>query len=339
MILDGTKLKACLDNLLRHKLFLASSLATILAVIVGTLLWDEPQALRWLFLGTILLGAATAALATFQRFERWILFGAIVSALGGFGANYFGDIVSGTKETKLQNEIIKISKELSLAREDMKVLIATAEISYRSQTLDKEQVQDRLKVIHQRLFDSIPSDAEEWAKRFVELLPIRQEEMHASEQKKRDEHGGQVHRVPVIFSLMLRIFDERINALSTRMEGIRLENLSGLPSELFTTDAKGPPELKIRKVLLPNKRSIEASITYGEYSQGLIRRYPEFHLREFPEPKGYVWPSFGLRAVTLGAGPIPYPLNEDQARMSAFGEQFAKVLDSMLGTMLSKDPI
>jgi hypothetical protein len=317
------------DLLLSSRLFWTTILSLAITIVALVALWDKPELLRVVFLIAIIIAASATAVATYMERKQWIFFGAVVSALCGFAASYFGDLASG--------------KKINSLKEDMKMFIAATELKDRSLELGNDEMRRRLETMYQRLFDSLPDESEQWARKFVEMQPIREEEIHTRDNELRDEYQRQAPHIPIVFRLMLSMFDSRMHALETQMKGVEVEEIAALPSEILiqpaTKDRFG--EMKIRIVRLPNGRSIEASITQGEWTEGIITRYPSFYLTEIPsskKPRSRQL-EFGIRYVTLGPGPIPYPLQSDQVVMDKFLELFGKSLDQMLGEILARDPI
>ena len=311
---------------------------SLIAVIVAVIwFWSMPDVLFIMFLFLIALGTVVTSFATLKSKKQWIIIGTILSALSGFGASYFGYRGSVVESTALR-------KQLTEARNDMKVLIAATELKDRSLSLEKDEMQKRLAIVYKKLFDSLPGDADDWAKKFLDLQPMREQEYQDREQEIRERYAQEVAFIPVFFQLILRMFDERMAALSCNINGFKIEKLRDMPKSLFLIESeKDSGGSEIRAVGLPNGRTIEFSISMGIWDGETIKSYPGLNISEIPNPpKPFQnrWNiKLGITGCFMGACPSQYPTKNNKEEIEKYMEQLSKRLDNLISEALAHKPV
>jgi hypothetical protein len=312
-------------------------ISLIIAVLVCNIYSENPNKLNRFFLGFILAGALCSALATFTNSRKWILLGTIIMALSGFGTSYVSDLILDEINMESQFKLDGLKTELAQAREDTKYLTAILEQNNRQNQEDKEKTQKRLEVLHQRLYNSLPSDAEIWAKKFVENKAIIEEEIKLNLQKQKDEYNKQILEIPAVFKFILKTFDEYIQALVTKGETIRSDSAEQPFETLFIEgDASSIFQKSVRKIYFQNGKSIEVKIKQGRYINGAIKEYPFLKFEAISEASKHPISEIQFQHMVGkfiafgGLKIIDHPLNASPYEMEKLKERLNSIFYKMI---------
>lgn|GEM_PF-3122704 len=340
----------CIEAVTRQ--WLRSSLVLLIIILlVMVIMRHKPDTLQVVSYFLIAAGTVVAGIAALYRNKPWNIIGTILLAVAGIGTGYFGNKASAVETGLLQkdlssarSEINGLRDQLSETQGDMKVLIAVTELKDRSLEMNQNETQKRLSIVYQELFESLPQEADAWAKRFTELQPVREEGYKEIEQQRRERCAKEASFIPILFQLILKMFDERMQALSKNIDGISISKSGEVPNVLIFEEGQETGQAgEIRAVKLPNDRSIRVGISFGSKTEGLIKHYPKLFINESPSPprpKRDLSIELGhSTGCFMGNCPIEYPGMDDKENVEKFLNYISERLDKMISELLSREPL
>jgi hypothetical protein len=220
---------------------------------------------------------------------------------GGMTANTINITVNEWKEIK------KIAEE-EIANHEKGKEIEIAELK------------KRLADMHKVEFDVLPKEADDWAKFFIESLPLRKDKVSTVENDKRIASDKVKNELPVIFDYIFQGLDTRISALQKYVSDIHLERPENYTLIVDLDVSNSIRQYLARKIIFSNKHSIELILTPGTLEKGIFTSYPKLDFVEVVNNRRkdlfFIWRAVG------GYARIGHPIMNDLSYGDSLDEPF-----------------
>jgi hypothetical protein len=260
------------------------------------------------------------------------------SGSGNVNLGTYQEILGSNSVTSFNQQGGMTANTINIAINEWKEIKRLAEEAIADHEKGKEieiaEYKRRLAEIHKVEYDVLPKEADEWAKSFIDSLPLRKDKFKTIENDKRITAERVKNELPIIFDYIFQSLDTKILALQKHIPDIRLERPDNYELVVDLDVSNSIPQYHTRKITFPNKHSIVLILTPGETQKGIFTSYPnlQFYAVENSRKK-YLFCIFGrlpFANVILGHPGMPdviYGDSPDEAFKDTISKQFDKLIE------------
>lgn len=260
------------------------------------------------------------------------------SGSGNVNLGTYQEILGSNSVTSFNQQGGMTANTINIAINEWKEIKRFAEEAIADHEKGKEieiaEYKRRLAEIHKVEYDVLPKEADEWAKFFIDSLPLRKDKFKTIENDKRITAERVKNELPIIFDYIFQSLDTKILALRKHIPDIRLERPDNYELVVDLDVSNSIPQYLTRKITFPNKHSIELILTPGTLQKGIFTSYPnlQFYAVENSRKK-YLFCIFWrspFANVILGhpgMTDVSYGDSPDEAFKGTISKQFDKLIE------------